>query len=182
MNAATLAGMYGSRLPFPGALGYQSCITSERGFRPFVPGSCREGSTSSNERVPTGYAPVRAGMTSTGSPARGDAAAVVVLAADAVVDPTITLITTPPTATEARTGPAAAARDLRCLGRGPVTARDEQGGCGADGDERGAEVERWGDAVDEAGGGLVAAVVGEDCGEHCDAEDAAEFADGVVGA
>ena len=100
MNAATLAGMYGSRFPFPGALGYQSWITSERGFRPFVPGSCREGSTSSSERVPTGYAPVGAGMTSTGSPAAWRVLAVV--AADAVVDATITLITTTPTATETR--------------------------------------------------------------------------------
>ena len=95
MNAATLGGMYGSRFPFPGALGYQSWITSERGFRPFVPGSRREGSTSSIERVPTGYAPVSAGMTSTGSPAAWRVPGVV--AADAVVEATITLITTTPT-------------------------------------------------------------------------------------
>jgi hypothetical protein len=57
MNAATFCGMYGSRFRLPAALGYQSCITNERGFPPLLPGSRRDRSTSSIERVPTGYGP-----------------------------------------------------------------------------------------------------------------------------
>src|SRR5262249_56725281 len=94
MNDATFCGMYGSRFPVPAALGYQSCMTNERGFPPLVPGSRRDRSTSSIDRVPTWYGPVSAGMTSTGSAAAWRALGVVV--ADAVVDATTTLTTTTP--------------------------------------------------------------------------------------
>src|SRR4051812_27557146 len=99
-NAATLGGMYCSRLPFPAARGYQSCMTNERGFAPLVPGSRRDRSTSSIDRVPTGYAPVGAGTTSTGSAATRCVLDVVVAAAAA--DATSTLTRTTPTASDTR--------------------------------------------------------------------------------
>src|SRR4051794_34546255 len=95
MYAATLAGMYGSRFPFAGVRGYQSCITNVRGSRPFDPGSCRDRSTSARERVPTGYGPLRAGMTSLGATVESRVLEVVV--ADAVAAATIATVTTAPT-------------------------------------------------------------------------------------
>ena len=173
--------MYGSRLPVPcgpripelhderAGLSYRWCRARVETGRRARSSGCRPGTHRS--------AP---GMTSTGSAAACRVLAVVVAAAAA--DATITLITTTPTASGHPTRHAAAALDLRCLGRGLATPRDEQGCRGADRDDRGAEVEGRGDAVDEAVGGLVAAVVGEDRGQHRDAEDAAELADRVVGA
>src|SRR3954452_11965213 len=70
-------------------------MTNERGSPPLVPGSRRDRSTSSIDRVPTGYAPVGAGIASTGS-----AAARWVLAAAA--DTAITLTRTTPTASDTR--------------------------------------------------------------------------------
>src|SRR5262245_44747232 len=95
MNAATVFGMYGSGLPVPAALGYQSCITNERGIPPLVPGSRRDRSTSSIDRVPIGYGPVGAGMTSMGS-----FAARRVVVADAAVDATTAPTATTPTASD----------------------------------------------------------------------------------
>ena len=92
--------MYGSRLPFPAARGYQSCITNERGFAPLVPGSRRERSTSSIDRVPTEYVPVGAGMTITGFAAARSVLGVVVAAAAS--DTAIMATTTAPTASDTR--------------------------------------------------------------------------------
>src|SRR6476620_9640966 len=75
-------------------------MTNERGLRPLVPGSRRDRSTSSIERVPTGYAPVGAGIWSTGSAAPRRVLAVVVAAAAA--ETTITLRRTTPTASDTR--------------------------------------------------------------------------------
>src|SRR3954470_16948472 len=108
VNAATCGGMYCARVPVGAALGYQSCITSERGSRPFDPGSDRVWSTSSTERVPTGYAPVGAGMTSVSAALESCTLAVVV--ADAVAAVTIPAITTTPTTRGTRrVGPPACA-------------------------------------------------------------------------
>ena len=63
-------------------------------------GSRRDRSTSSIDRVPTGYGPVGEGMTSTGSTAAWRVLGV--LPAEAVADATTTLTTTTPTATDSR--------------------------------------------------------------------------------
>ena len=61
-------------------------------------------------------------------------------------------------------------------------ALDGGGGDGADRDERRADHDRGIHAIDELLTGAVAALAGEDRGEHGDAEHAAELADRVVGA
>src|SRR5206468_8103179 len=72
-------------------------------------------------------------------------------------------------------------RRLRCFGLAPP-ARDCQCGQRADADEPGADPDSRPQTVDEVLRGAVAAVVSEDRGQHCDAKDATELADRVVGA
>src|SRR5439155_4375924 len=71
-------------------------------------------------------------------------------------------------------------RDFRRVLAAPARNRERREG--ADADECGTDPDRRREAVDERGPAGVAAVVGEHRSEDGDSEDAAELADGVVGA